>query len=740
MKNIAKFNFKYKKKLMKSILLFMCIVLGIMIVIFEVYDRQLTEVMDEEAKVTLKNVSSQNIIALKKEIHAKQRFMRSIARRIRLQEEIDIDNLIKELKLYADSYEFYNMGIIDKNGICYTTLDEKLDLSQYDYYKKGLQGTEGISESYLSEDGTTYLNIFTVPIVKKEKVEFILAASYQSKHFSELLNITSFDGKGQTMVIDNEGRLITMPFDGKISNQLKNQVTVKKEKLYLQKEIKKQLEYKQKGFIQYKYKGTDSIAYYEPTEISGWYLVSYVPKDAIYKNANIVNKIILTEKISAYSMVSIVLVLFIFAYQKYQNKISSIIFFDDLTKEKNYEYLKIYFDHLSISERKTKYLFVLDIDNFKVINAMYGTKIGDQILQYIPEIFKEIFIRDDIFKCQSDTFAIVTSKPQEKIPFYIQQFNERIKQDVKNKKTVSFHVSFGICSLGEFDDLHSVYTNALIAKNEIKGNINQNYKFFSEENKNLVIENQKIEGLFNEALRSQEFEVWYQPKCNMRTREVLGAEALIRWRKKDGTLISPSKFIPVFENNGQIIHLDKEVIRQVCKNMDEMRRLGMTIKPISVNLSRVHLENEGIVTYISEMMEKYHIEPKMISFEITESVAIEKNKQLNELVHELHKIGCKVDIDDYGTGSSTLNSLSFSEFDTLKLDKSFIDCIGNQKMNIIIQSTISLAKHLNMEIVVEGVENETQINFLLENQCDVAQGYYFYKPLDKNSYFALHEK
>lgn len=396
---------------------------------------------------------------------------------------------------------------------------------------------------------------------------------------------------------------------------------------------------------------------------------------------------------------------------------------------------------MSKRDKFGKYIVVMDIDKFKNINLMHGSDIGDKLLRYIPKVFKELLPNDEIFKFQADVFvSIIYGDSQENIINKISKIQNRIKNDIEKKLIVPINLSFGVCSLEEFEDLHSIYNNALISKNEVKGNVNEKINFFNEDNKNKIIENRKFESKFIDSLKNNEFEVWYQPKYDMKKNEIYGAEALIRWREKDGQLISPAKFIPVFENSGQILELDEAVIEITFKDLKEMDKLGLDVKPISINLSRMHVEHIGIVDKIGDLMEKYKINPSHISFEITESALIKNNYLINKIVWKLQKIGFEVDIDDYGVGSSTLNSLYSSDFDTLKLDKSFVDNIGDLKMDIIVKSTINMANELGMKIVAEGVETKNQVEFLIKNNCSIAQGYYYSKPLDKLSYFELLKK
>ena len=739
MKDIQKFNREHKKKLAISIL-FLCVsVLISGLLLFLIYSSKLKQIIKEEAKIALENVSSQNIINLTSTISDKRNLLIELAKIIEGNKNFNIDHIIEELKLYSKTNRFYNMGIIDKHGIGHTTLGEKLDLSEYDYFINGMNGFSEITSGHISEDGKGILNIFTIPIYMEDKVEMILTATYKASDFSKLINITSFDGKGQSMVVDSSGNLVSQVHDIN-SDELKEiyKFNNKNDTLNI---LKGSIGKGDEDMISYQYLGEDYLAYYEKVGINDWYLISYAPKKEVYKNIQSINEIILKAYIFMYISIIIFLLIFFKEYINYQKKISKIIFIDELTNEKNGEYLKVYFKDMSKADKLGKYAVVMDIDKFKNINLMYGSNIGDELLKYIPSIFKDLLPNDKIFKFEADVFVgIICGDSQENITNKISKIQNRIKEDIEKKIIVPMNLSFGACSLEEFEDLHSIYNNALISKNEIKGNVNQKINFFNEDNKNKIIENREIESKFIDSLKNNEFEVWYQPKYDMKTNEIYGAEALIRWREKDDKLISPAKFIPVFENSGQILELDETVIEITFQNIYEMEKLGLDIKPISINLSRVHVENIGIVDKIKDLMEKYKINPSYISFEITETALIENNYLINEIVRNLQKIGFEVDIDDYGTGNSTLNSLYSSNFNTLKLDKSFIDNIGDSKMDIIIKSTINMANKLGMKIVAEGVENKEQVKFLLENNCSIAQGYYYSKPLDKLSYFELLKK
>jgi EAL domain-containing protein (putative c-di-GMP-specific phosphodiesterase class I) len=222
--------------------------------------------------------------------------------------------------------------------------------------------------------------------------------------------------------------------------------------------------------------------------------------------------------------------------------------------------------------------------------------------------------------------------------------------------------------------------------------------------------------------------VWYQPKYDPGTGAVVGAEALVRWRNSDGSLISPGTFIPLFERNGMIRHLDEYVFRAVCMQQVRWQQQGCRIFPISVNLSRASLYFQNVVERYRKIAKEIGIDPAYVPIEITETAALD-DKEIRRLADHIYEAGFPLHMDDFGSGYSSFATLNIMHFDTLKLDKSLIDYIGNYSGDRLLEHTIALAKELGMHVTAEGVENREQVVFLQELNCDSIQGFYFSKPL-----------
>lgn len=246
-------------------------------------------------------------------------------------------------------------------------------------------------------------------------------------------------------------------------------------------------------------------------------------------------------------------------------------------------------------------------------------------------------------------------------------------------------------------------------------------------------EDRLMEDIFDDALKNGEFHLWYQPKVDPARGCILGAEALIRWKRPDGTMLSPGKFIPLFEKNGNITTLDEYVFRTVCAQQQKWLQSGYRLYPISVSISRISLYYSNVVDKYREILDSFELDPKYVPLEITESATI-NNSDISSLIEQFHEAGFTLLLDDFGSGYSSLSSLNVMHFDTVKLDKSLIDYIGDQKGEQLLLHITQLLQSFGMTITAEGVETSDQVEFLRNLHCDDIQGYFFSKPLPINEF------
>lgn len=372
-----------------------------------------------------------------------------------------------------------------------------------------------------------------------------------------------------------------------------------------------------------------------------------------------------------------------------------------------------------------------DISGFKYINDTYGYKAGDRLLcdyaEFIvnasPEIIHAARISADIF------IILISIGQEEEIKEFVLNLNERflVQQKEKNSQRNPIVIS-GACIIYSQDDIVAAIDNANIARKRAKSSTKPTCKLYDELLDIMIRKEQNITNSMERALAKGEFKVFLQPKLDVKRNCLAGAEALVRW-EKDGILMPPNDFIPLFEKNGFIIKLDFYVYEEVCKLISHWREEGMPIVPISLNVSRVHLNEKDFTKKIKAIVDKYQIPYSWIEMELTESTFLNNTNIALMTMKELRATGFGVSIDDFGAGYSSLNLLKDMTTDVLKLDKGFFQQGDmKKKEKIIVSSIVNMAKQLDMKVLSEGVETRMQYEFLKEIDCDLVQGYLYARP------------
>lgn len=380
----------------------------------------------------------------------------------------------------------------------------------------------------------------------------------------------------------------------------------------------------------------------------------------------------------------------------------------------------------------TKYDVVyIDIINFNLYNEAYGFENGNNLLISVAKQIKKNFFSYEaiVGKMDNDHYCIFTSE----INFEeYQEIYDDITKKINIGSDIDKHIrlSMGIYKIEnntlEFEQmLKKARIACNYAKKEHQKVVLYNKKFHYE----LAFQEKVVNNMY-EGLENKEFVVFYQPKYNLKTDTISSAEALVRWEMPDeDVLVPPNRFIPILENNGFIYDLDMYVLEKVCSDIKDMHDINMTTIPISVNLSRKDFENDNLISNILDILKKYDIHNNSVYFELTESAFQDNSERIIEFLTKLKKLGFKTELDDFGSGYTSINMLDLLPIDAIKLDLKFLNKKnGFRNYNTLIY-TINLAKYLGLKTVAEGVENEEQVRLLKNNNCDIAQGYYYSKPV-----------
>lgn len=445
--------------------------------------------------------------------------------------------------------------------------------------------------------------------------------------------------------------------------------------------------------------------------------------------------------------ITVIFLVTLCCFQKKRNQeLEKIIFVDCITGGSTYEKFKRDLEeYLKKNNKQICAVLSIDVDKSKYIEEIFGSEEYIKAINYVWKALKEE-TRENEFCCHRDAdqfYALFQYKDEDTIKQRIEAMYDDIREEIERGEIYyDLKISVGVYILkNRKHTVERILFRSDVARRTIKGQHDKLYAFYSDEIKQKQIRNKEIEDRMEKALEKGEFYVCYQPKYSTQSKEIVGAEALVRWRMNGENVIPPSEFIPLFESNGFIKQLDKYVFEQACKDMRSWLDKGLDVKPVSVNLSQMQLYNSNFIKEYMEIRERYELKPKYVQLELTETALFENTVVLENVINQLHELGFEVLMDDFGKGYSSLNMLKNVEVDTVKIDKSFVDDIGNNKrVERIIATIISLVRSLNMHVVAEGVENEIQYKFLNLVECDEIQGFYFSKPIEAKEYEKMLKK
>lgn len=727
---------KQKKNGFFITILLLLISLAFIVTVSVVFNNIKTN-LEREIISSLSEEAEENAALIEKEIDAKFGVLQSFANE--LSSTGDEIEEIRDMKSFVEVYNFRRMGFVDLNGIAKTTDGFEKDLSFREFYQVGLKGESFITESLPETIGDyteDMINILSVPVYdNKGEIKGVLFATYLTEKFHEVIFSDSFQGEGYTYIVAGDGDVISSYGDG-MQKEYDNIFIYTGDAAQYDDAIQEKVENDMREKISRVGIGVnednDKYFYcYKPLEIESadmnWYIFSIEPKSVLDERMHPIMRDIQFLTVILICILVMANIVFLFYNVRRRQELFRLAYKDSITGGDNFSNFK---EKAKKYENTEGYVIALDISEFKLVNNVCGNARGDEVLKVIWDvIMANCNDNEQAARVNADRFVIFWIESSKKtVTYRIEKLINEIEGISEQLSVPRLYPVIGIRAVEKLDDADKRYGEALRAKALVKNRRDRHYAFYDEIDYDTIVENKNLENGFEKALADKKFEVWYQPKFNSHTGKIVGSEALIRWRADDGSLISPGRFIPLFEKNGNIIRLDEYVFREVCRQQKEWQKEGIQILPVSVNISRFSLYYSNVVEKYERIINYYDVDHKYVQIEITESAIIE-NTVIVELIQKFHDAGFDILLDDFGSGYSSLASLNQMPFDTIKLDKSLVDYVGNENGEKLLKFIVQLVQSLGMKITAEGVEYKEQLDFLENLNCDDIQGFYFSKPL-----------
>lgn len=750
----------YSDKIRRNLYKIFIIVIFLCISIFYVESRVIKFVDDvhyENIEKKLNTRTEAYKIQLERQMQSDVQTLRTIASFLKLNEINNLSNLHDILHEANKNNHFMLMisiyedgkgikSIISQKEASYINVDD-MEPELKELYKKSLSGETMVSDVFYSEDVRNDVVAISVPIYSEDEktIEGVLIAYDTSDQFAESLNISikSDEEKNYINLIESNGTFIVRSTNRLNENEAENIYNMGIS-LLDENQVKSALSNGEDYYSLFNLDNTQYGVYFKRLDYKDWYVFLINPIEVEADNiVRILNITKLTFTLIIVIIISFTLIFYIMS-KKSNNMLIKLAYYDELTGAYNSNKFRNICEYILKSQNDYS-IVVFNIKKFKFINNIFGEKWADELLCYIKEVLDRNTYKNEYYcRDNSDQFFIfIKSIDKDEI---LKRVN-KIKSDIQNFSSINnqncdITIYGGVCSYIDLHDTSTIYKtmldNALFIMKEKKEN-KESFIFYDESIYKKRYKQNYIENNMHTSLKNNEFKLFLQPKVDSRTKEVIAAEALVRWIRDDGKMIYPNEFIPLFEENGFCENLDLYMIEKACEKIRSWIDVGIEPIPISINQSKLSFYKSNYIDSICEITRKYNVPNSFIGIEILEGLALDNITDFNNTIEKLHEKGFRVSMDDFGSGYSSLNILSKLKIDELKIDGEFLLKMGNDiefknKQKVILSSIIGLAKKLNLQTVVEGVEDESHLKFIDDLGYDMAQGYYFSRPLDEKSF------
>ena len=498
------------------------------------------------------------------------------------------------------------------------------------------------------------------------------------------------------------------------------------------KKLETDVKENQAGFMETTQKGVKYFSAYTPiTKVYDWYLITSVETSAVSPNAKTVINLFYIILFVMVIVFGATIILILRLKRKQRQNLERITLVDEITGGNTFAHFMMRMEELQVSPPKQQYyILAFDIDNFKYINNFYGFDAGDRILKAISQKYSRYLAAGECCaRVYNDHFVLLLSDASD-------ARLDALFQPEFTVDNITVYLSAGLYPISNFNESVSLMVDkATIAEQKSKGMRRKKIEVYSHEYDEQLMENEQTKRAVERALANDEIIAYFQPKVDVTTNTLVGAEALARWKTKEGTIIYPDKFIPVCEQSGLIELVDLAIFEKTLQflkhNIDE----HIPNVPISVNLSMYHLLSDNFLSTVLEKLKQYGVPSYLVEFELTETVMFDNFQVITAFIEELHNNGLQVSMDDFGTGYSSLHMLKDISIDVLKIDRGFLlDTVNSSKQRAVFGAIVKMAQALNIEVVVEGVETLDNITLMKDFGCCVAQGYFYSKPIDAGAF------
>ena len=700
--------------------------------------RSIRQKLNGVADAAMMETADENAAMLQMTLESRFELMDDVGRKIAEDPE-SAQDILTYLGEYANGYGFKRLCYMDAAGWTISSDGKSGDFSFRTYFRRSMDGQYSITgkiNDRLSQGDPVHVMSAPVRDPQTGEVIGVVLADYTPEAFQKMMDVESFCGEGRGYIVESTGDILAASSSARIAatgNLLEEMTKISTTGEQDAEQLRQILSGSQSG--EKRVFGTGELRLScrqieNYCENDTWYLIMVMSADALYGKMNAVFSGI-HELLGVIVLLCVASVFVTLAtYRQYNESLRRVAYSDMLTGGSNFtDFL------MKVDSAEGGYMVSSDLDDYKMMVGVFGVQKGDDVLRGVYECISGALKEGEpVARVDADHFVFYLNERQRSVVL------ERLRQIERGIRRLSdkmgvLHVvpRFGVYAMRPEEDVRRACELSNLALGAAGGSGDNAVAFYQDVDQNAFFESMQIEDRFDAAIAGHQFKAYYQPKCNPKSGEIVGAEALVRWVQEDGSMIPPARFIPLFEKNGAIGKLDEYMFTCVCAQLSQWRQEGVELRPVSVNLSRASLCRQGVALTYKRILEGYGLSTWMVPLEVTESTMI-SDEAVISVLQEFYRYGFRIEIDDFGKEKSTLPMLKLPFVDTVKLDKSLIDCIGDRKGEIMLRQVVRLCYELGLYTTAEGVEAEDQVDFLRALDCTDIQGYFFSPTLPVEKY------
>ena len=646
------------------------------------------------------------------------------------------DALLLRMQRFSNEQGCLRMSLADSEGRSRNTEGAAFDASGRAYLKRALQGSSSVSGSVESRADGSPVFLFTVPIAFSNGEKGALSAVYEAGAITEALRVESFGGKGDSMIVTAEGDVVcgsaSFGETANLFDVLRNSDT---------EALRADFAARESGVFRYTLDGAARALSYRPLAQQDWYLVCAAPVSAVGADMDRIVKLAVAVNLSIVLLFVLLLLLTYRVWRKAQREIEHAAFYDPITGGMSAAaFNRAAKARISGAPAGSLFFVALDVNSFRLVNDLNGIEAGNGVLKYIYDrIHSRLQDGELAARVAADNYYIILRAGSDaEVRMRLEEMAADINRNKNETRCGGFVLQFkaGIYRIDNPSlDVISIQDRANTARSNTGSaqhrELYVHASVYAVASHSQILREKQISDNLPTALENGQFVMYLQPKLSLRTNRVAGAEALVRWQNPSHGLIPPGQFIPIAEKSGFVTQIDLFVFEEVCRFLARRLEKGESVYPISVNLSRINFYTPDFLESNLAIAAKYGIQPELLEFEITESMATESTDKFLAVVEAIHRRGFRCSIDDFGSQYSSLNLLKRLPADVLKLDKTFFDDFDQDGFRgfEVVEGIISIAHNIEMSVVAEGIESREILNLLRQMNCDAVQGYIVARPM-----------